>query len=119
MCDWVKHFESQCLKYPDNTIVKYNGNNKNISLTYRSLNEKSNQLAHYLLNKGFTQQHIIATLFPRNDINALIVFITLLKINCPEFMLEPVLRGSIILAKIKLVNVRTIITTHDQKVLPN
>ena len=48
MCDWVKHFESQCLKYPDNTIVKYNGNNKNISLTYRSLNEKSNQLAHYL-----------------------------------------------------------------------
>jgi len=112
MCDWVKHFESQCLKYPDNTIVKYNGNNKNISLTYRSLNEKSNQLAHYLLNKGFTQQHIVATLFPRNDINALIVFIALLKINCPEFMLEPVLRGSIILAKIKLVNVRTIITTH-------
>ena len=43
----VDLFEEQAAKTPDNIAIKF----KDTELTYRELNEKSNQLAHYLINK--------------------------------------------------------------------
>lgn len=49
-------FEEQVEKTPDNIAVKVN----NDEITYRELNEKANQLAHYLINSGVVQNDVIA-----------------------------------------------------------
>jgi amino acid adenylation domain-containing protein/non-ribosomal peptide synthase protein (TIGR01720 family) len=48
-------FEEQVKKTPDNIAVVF----ENTQLTYRELNEKSNQLAHYLQSKGVKQDSLV------------------------------------------------------------
>lgn len=52
----VELFEEQVEKNPNNTAVVF----ENESLTYRELNEKSNQLANYLISKNVTNNDVIA-----------------------------------------------------------
>ncbi|MRX70530.1 amino acid adenylation domain-containing protein [Flavobacterium resistens] len=49
----VTLFEEQVINTPDNIAIVFG----NISLTYKELNEKVNQLAHYLRNEYFIEQN--------------------------------------------------------------
>lgn len=49
-------FEEQVEKTPDNIAIVY----ENEQLTYRELNEKANQLAHYLLAQGIKKETFVA-----------------------------------------------------------
>ena len=55
-------FEEQCLLSPHSIAVKFN----NQSLTYSSLNKKSNQLAHYLRKKNIGADDIIGLCVERS-----------------------------------------------------
>lgn len=55
-------FEEQAKKTPNNIAIVF-GENK---LTYRELNEKSNQLAYYLRKKGLKPNDIIGIMLPRS-----------------------------------------------------
>ncbi len=55
-------FEEQVVKTPDNIAVVYN----NESLTYRELNEKSNQLARMLREKGVKPDTIVGIMVDRS-----------------------------------------------------
>lgn len=48
-------FEEQALSTPENVAIKF----KNASMTYRELNEKSNQVAHFLRNLGIKSNDVI------------------------------------------------------------
>ncbi|WP_164466160.1 non-ribosomal peptide synthetase [Chryseobacterium carnipullorum] len=58
----VDLFESQAGKTPDTTAVVYDGH----SLTYRELDEKSNQLAHYLLDQGVSAEDLVGICMNRS-----------------------------------------------------
>lgn len=85
----VDLFEEQVEKTPDNIAVVF----ENQKLTYRELNEKANQLAWYLKERGIEKDSIIATCMNRN-INLIISIIATLKLGCtylpinPEYPLE-------------------------------
>ncbi|MBC7828705.1 MAG: AMP-binding protein, partial [Chitinophagaceae bacterium] len=51
----VQLFEEQTAKTPANTAVIFEGD----QLSYRELNERANQLAHYLRNKGVGQETLV------------------------------------------------------------
>lgn len=51
----VDLFNEQVERYPDNIAVEFN----NEALTYHQLNEKSNQLAHYLRAKGVDKETLV------------------------------------------------------------
>ncbi|NOQ28032.1 MAG: amino acid adenylation domain-containing protein, partial [Bacteroidales bacterium] len=48
-------FEEQVEQYPDKLALKY----KNKTFTYQELNEESNQIAHYLIEKGLRREEIV------------------------------------------------------------
>ncbi len=52
----VSYFENQVTKYPDKIAIEY----KNSVITYSKLNEKSNELAHYLLGLNVKKDDTIA-----------------------------------------------------------
>src|SRR5690606_23822943 len=49
-------FEAQALNTPDNIALVYEG----VQLTYQELNERSNQLAHYLRKLGVRCDTVVA-----------------------------------------------------------
>lgn len=55
-------FEEQAEKTPDNVAVVYNGK----ALTYKELNEKANQLAHYLRRLGVGADTLVAVACERS-----------------------------------------------------
>ena len=55
-------FETQAEKTPNNIALVFEGK----TLTYKELNEKANQLAHYLRKTGITNNQIIAILVNRS-----------------------------------------------------
>uniref|UniRef100_UPI0030EDBFDA amino acid adenylation domain-containing protein n=1 Tax=uncultured Maribacter sp. TaxID=431308 RepID=UPI0030EDBFDA len=55
-------FEEQVKKTPDNVAVVF----EEEELTYRELNEKSNQLAHYLQKKGVKQESLVGICLERS-----------------------------------------------------
>jgi non-ribosomal peptide synthetase component F len=60
----VDLFEEQVEKTPDNIAIKF----KETELTYRELNEKSNQLAHYLIkNYGIQPDDLIGIELERSE----------------------------------------------------
>lgn len=68
-------FEEQVLNSPNSTAVKY----KDTELTYNQLNEKANQLAHYLrIIYQITPDSLVAICLDRNE-NMLISILAILK----------------------------------------
>ncbi|MDB5134737.1 MAG: amino acid adenylation domain protein [Mucilaginibacter sp.] len=55
-------FEEQAAKTPDNIAVEFEGE----QLTYRELNEKANQLAHYLRVKGLQDETLVPVCIERS-----------------------------------------------------
>ncbi len=66
-------FEAYAAQYPHQTAVIFNN-----SLTYEQLNNKANQLAHYLINQGVKSDSLIAIYLDRS-INFLVAVIGILK----------------------------------------
>ena len=58
----VSLFEEQVAKKPDTIAVVF----ENEQLTYRELNEKANQLAHYLQSKGVKQETLVPVCIDRS-----------------------------------------------------
>ncbi len=58
----VSFFEKQAIKYPDKIAVEY----KNSVITYSKLNEKSNEIAHYLLGQDVKKDYTIALFLSRS-----------------------------------------------------
>lgn len=58
----VSLFEEQVEKTPDNVAVVF----RDKSLTYKDLNEKANQLAHYLISSGIKKDTVIALRMPKS-----------------------------------------------------
>ena len=54
-------FEEQVVKSPDSIALAFN----NRQLTYRELNDRSNQLAHYLKNKGLPKEALVPLFIER------------------------------------------------------
>ncbi|WP_184190840.1 non-ribosomal peptide synthetase, partial [Chryseobacterium defluvii] len=74
----VQLFEEQVEKTPDNIAVIF----EETVLTYRELNEKANQLAHYIKdNHAVAGGQVIATLLPKS-IDLLISLLAVEKIGC-------------------------------------
>ena len=55
-------FEVQAEKYPENTAITFNGE----SISYQELDEKANQLAHYLISKGVEEETLVGLYFNRS-----------------------------------------------------
>ena len=94
----VDLFEEQVEKTPDNIAVVF----EDKKLTYRELNEKSNQLAHYLLNNNVKVGDIVSILLDKSLEVVVSMFAVLkcgasflpLDIDYPEERLEYILNNS-------------------------
>lgn len=69
-----KNIEEQASLHPDSIAAIY----KEQSITYKELNEKANQLAHWLIREGFGRNDLAAIYLERN-INMLIGMLAVLK----------------------------------------
>lgn len=72
----VELFEEQVEKTPDNIAVVF----ENQKLTYRELNEKANQLAHYLLSKHISIGDIVCILLDKS-LEMIISILGILKVG--------------------------------------
>ena len=77
-------FEEQVEKTPDNIAIVF----EDEKLTYRELNEKSNQLANYLRNKGIKPNDIIGIMLPRS-LELLISILGVLKSGACYIPIDP------------------------------
>jgi amino acid adenylation domain-containing protein len=108
-------FEEQVIKTPDNIAVIF----EDEKLTYQQLNEKANQLAHYLIKQGVKPETIVG-IFVERSLEMIIGILGILKaggayipldVKYPQarikFMLEDS-QASIILTQEKLINALSI-----------
>lgn len=58
----IQLFEEQVKRTPNHKAVFYNGT----ALTYRELNERANQVAHVLVNKGVTRNEVVGISIERS-----------------------------------------------------
>ncbi|SEC23137.1 amino acid adenylation domain-containing protein [Tenacibaculum sp. MAR_2009_124] len=79
-------FKEQVSKTPNATALCFNGE----SLTYKELDNRSNQLANYLISKGVEKGTRIGLLFDRN-FNMIISMLGVLKSGCSYIPLDPLL----------------------------
>ncbi|MEO7583970.1 MAG: amino acid adenylation domain-containing protein [Ferruginibacter sp.] len=81
---FLQLFEEQVLKYPDNTAAVF-GKSK---LTYSQLNERSNQLAHYLHSKGVREETLVPVCIERS-IDMLTAILGILKAGGAYVPVDP------------------------------
>lgn len=77
-------FEDQVIKSPNSTAIVFNDK----SLTYRELNEKANQLAHYIRCKGLTRNSIVGLLVNRS-LEMIIGILGILKAGAAYLPIDP------------------------------
>ena len=80
----VDLFEEQVEKTPDNTAIVFEGQ----KLTYRELNEKANQLARYLIEKGVVENNIVAILLNRS-LDMMVAILAILKSGAAYLPIDP------------------------------
>lgn len=91
-------FEAQAEHTPDNFAVAF----ENIRLTYRQLNQKANQLAHYLQTLGVTSETLVPIYLERS-VEMLVSILAILKAGAayiPLDLLLPKQRLHLLLAEI-------------------
>lgn len=75
-------FESVVTRYPAKTALRYNnGHVGSGALTYQELNERANQLAHYLISQGLQQGNLVAIVMDSSP-EAIVSMIGVLKAGC-------------------------------------
>ncbi|WP_291560027.1 MULTISPECIES: amino acid adenylation domain-containing protein [unclassified Clostridium] len=77
-------FEEQTIKAPNKIALKF----KEKSLTYKELNEKSNQLANYLREKGIDRKAIVA-IMETHSIELMVSILGVLKIGASYLPIDP------------------------------
>ncbi len=80
----VDLFEEQVKKTPNNIAVVF----EDQSLTYRELNEKANQLAHFLIEHGVVSNSIVGIMLPRS-LEIMIGFLGVLKAGACYIPIDP------------------------------
>lgn len=79
-------FEEQVEKTPDNIAVIF----EEQKLTYRELNEKANQLAHFLEKQGINSSSLVGIMLPRS-LEVLVCMLGVLKIGACYIPIDPTL----------------------------
>lgn len=79
-------FEKQVQTCPDKKAVIFKGN----FLTYKELDEKSNKIANFLLNKGICSNDVIGVMFHRS-LDILPVILGILKSGAAYMLIDPTL----------------------------
>ncbi|WP_368908784.1 AMP-binding protein, partial [Bacillus wiedmannii] len=77
-------FEKQVQKNPNKIAVTCNG----VYLTYKELNERANELAHYLVEEGIGPNHFVALVFPRS-IEMVVSMLAVLKAGAAYLPIDP------------------------------
>jgi len=77
-------FEKQAHQTPDNIAVIF----KDISITYQQLNERTNQVAHYILKKGATIDTIVGVYMERS-LEMVVAIMGILKAGAAYLPLDP------------------------------
>ena len=77
-------FEQHVSKTPDNTAVVFQGQ----QLTYKQLNEKSNSVASYLLEKGAGTNTLVG-LYTERSLELIVGILGILKAGCAYLPLDP------------------------------
>ncbi|MFT6835662.1 MAG: amino acid adenylation domain-containing protein, partial [Francisellaceae bacterium] len=77
-------FEEQVIKTPDNVAIVFEGS----KVTYSELNEKANQVAHYLLEHGVKPNTLVGICIERS-INMVISMLGVLKSGAGYLPIEP------------------------------
>jgi amino acid adenylation domain-containing protein len=80
----VDLFEEQVRQHPDKPAVAFNGE----VLTYKELNEKSNQFAHYLLKTGIVPGSVVGLLLDRS-LEMMVSIIGILKAGSAYLPIDP------------------------------
>lgn len=80
----VKRFEDMVERYPDHVAVKMGQE----AITYRSLNEKANQFAHYLEKKGVGREDYVAIIMSRS-VELVVAIIGILKTGAAYVPIDP------------------------------
>ena len=101
-------FEEQVLNSPNSTAVKY----KDTELTYNQLNEKANQLAHYLrIIYQITPDSLVAICLDRNE-NMLISILAILKSGGAYVPIDPTFPSTRISYQLKDTSARIVLTSE-------
>ncbi|NLR67398.1 amino acid adenylation domain-containing protein [Chitinophaga varians] len=101
----VSLFRKQAARTPDNMAVSF----KNHSLTYRELDEKSNQLAHYLLAQGVTTGNYVPVYLERSAEWAIAV-LGILKTGAAYIPVDAIYPGKRVAYILEEVEAKVIIT---------
>ncbi|MDM5281497.1 amino acid adenylation domain-containing protein [Paenibacillus silvae] len=80
----IQLFEEQVKRTPNHKAVFYNGT----ALTYRELNERANQVAHVLVNKGVTRNEVVGISIERST-ELIIGLLGILKAGGAFFPIDP------------------------------
>ena len=110
----VDLFEEQVKRTPDNIAVIF----ENQKLTYRELNEKSNQLARYLLRKNVSQNSIVGIMLPRS-LEMIVGIIAILKSGCAYLPLDITYPQNRINYILDNSNVNIVLTTENINSIKN
>jgi len=103
-------FEEQVEKSPNNIAVIF----ENQKLTYKELNEKSNNIANYLIKEGTKPNDIIAILLPRS-LDLIISIWGVLKAGAGYILIDHNLPNERINYMIKNADAKTVLTYKDFK----
>ncbi|EAO52131.1 Glycine-AMP ligase / L-threonine-AMP ligase / Bacillibactin synthase dhbF [Bacillus thuringiensis serovar israelensis ATCC 35646] len=77
-------FEKQVQKNPNKLAITCDG----INLTYKELNERANELAHYLVGEGIRPNQFVALVFPRS-IEMVVSMLAVLKAGAAYLPIDP------------------------------
>ncbi|MEL4898617.1 amino acid adenylation domain-containing protein [Crocosphaera sp. Alani8] len=100
--------ENQAKQTPDNPAIIF----EEQKLTYDELNRKSNQIAHYLIDKGVTKESIVALYIDRS-IDLIIAILAIHKIGATYLPLDPTLPQEGLDFRLKDVDVTALITQDN------
>jgi len=101
-------FEKQVEKTPDTTALIF----EDISFTYRELNEKTNQLAHYLRSNGIKNGNIVGIMLNRSP-ELIISMLAILKSGAAYLPIDPTYPENRINYIISDSNIDTLITSSN------
>lgn len=101
-------FEKQVEKTPDTTALIF----EDISFTYRELNEKANQLAHYLRSNGIKNGNIVGIMLNRSP-ELIISMLAILKSGAAYLPIDPTYPENRINYIISDSNIDTLITSSN------
>jgi len=81
---------AQSRETPEGIAVVYSNENPDLSrcLTYRDLNQRSNQLAHYLISAGVTQETLVGIMLERS-VDLIVAFLGILRAGAAYVPLDP------------------------------